>query len=118
MASAPRNNRASSSALPWLPLPAILGFSLLGLGGSIVLTYSTFSYAEAAKPVTPSNDGKIYEARAVPFESRRESPALRDAISRALTAMQVEVRRDEEVDPEHREVSQPTLVVDSDRELT
>src|SRR5205814_9441026 len=101
MAIAPGNIRAPSSALPWLPLPAILGFSLLGLGGSIVLTYTTFSYAEAPRPVTASKDGKVYEARAVPFDSRRETPVSRDAISRALTATQVEVRRPEETEPRH-----------------
>ena len=117
MAIAPRNTRATGSALPWFPLPAILGFSLLGLGGSIMLTYTTFSYADASRPATASNDAKVYEARAVPFDSRRETPALRDAISRALTAMPVEVRRTGEPAPEHREISPPTLLADSDREL-
>jgi len=116
MAIAPRNTRAPGSAIPWLPLPAILGFSLLGLGGSIVLTYTTFSYAP--RPATASNDGKVYEARAVPFASPRENPALRAAISRAFSATQVEVRPAETVDPAHPEISQPMLLADSDRELS
>src|SRR5437762_13061264 len=99
MAIAPGNIRAPGSALPWLPLPAILGFSLLGLGGSIVLTYTTFSYAETQRPVAPTNNAKVYEARAVPFDSPRENPAQRAAISRALSATQVEGRRAEGVDP-------------------
>src|ERR1043166_8052329 len=98
MATAPGQNRAPGSALPWLPLPAILGFSLLGLGGSIILTYTTFSYAEAQRPVAAPNDAKVYEARAVPFDSPRENPAQRAAIARALSATQVEVRRAEGVD--------------------
>jgi hypothetical protein len=106
--------------LPWLPLPAILGFSLLGLGGAVVLTYSTtFSYADAQRPATPSNDARVYAARAVPFDSLRENPAQRaESISRALTATQVEVRRAETVEPGRRsEISQPLLLADSDREL-
>ena len=118
MAIAPGNIRAPGSAIPWLPLPAILGFSLLGLGGSIVLTYTTFSYADGPRPATASNDGKVYEARAVPFASPRENPALRAAISRALSATQVEVRPAETVDPAHPEISQPMLLADSDRELS
>jgi len=55
---------------------------------------------------------------AVPFDSRRENPALRAAISRALSATQVEVRPAETVDPAHPEISQPMLLADSDRELS
>ena len=117
MAIASGNIRTPGSAHPWLPLPAILGFSLLGLGGSIVLTYTTFSYADAPRPATASNDGKVYEARAVPFDSRHENPGLRAAISRALSATQVEVRPAETVDPAHPEISPPLLLADSDREL-
>ncbi|HSV63126.1 MAG TPA: hypothetical protein VLH83_07245 [Chthoniobacterales bacterium] len=118
MATAPGKNRAAASALPWISLPAILGFSLLGLGGSILLTYTTFSYAKAERPVTASNDARVYEARAVPFDSPRENPAERAAISRALSATQVEVRRAETIDPARRPgISQPLLVVDSNREL-
>jgi len=117
MAIAPGNIRAPGSSLPWLPLPAILGFSLLGLGGSIVLTYTTFSYADSPRPATASNNARVYEARPVPFDSPRENPAQRAAISRALSATRVEVRRAEVVDPAHPEISQPLLLADSDREL-
>ena len=118
MAIAPGQNRAPGSALPWISLPAILGFSLLGLGGSILLTYTTFSYAKAERPAPTSNGAKVYEARAVPFDAQRENPAQRAAISRALSATQVEVRRAEFVDPARRpEISQPLLVADSNREL-
>ena len=118
MAITPGHNRAPGSTLPWLSLPAILGFSLLGVGGSIVLTYTTFNYAEAQPPVTASNDAKVYEARAVPFDSPRENPAQREAISRALSATQVEVRHAETVDPARGpEISRPLLLADSNREL-
>ena len=116
MAVAPKPHRAPGPVLPWLPLPAILGFSLLGLGGSIVLTYTTFSYAEAERPAARSNDASVYEARAVPFDSQRENPAQRaEAISRALTATQVEVRHAETAESEDH--SQPILLADSNREL-
>jgi len=117
MAIAPGNIRTPGSALPWLPLPAILGFSLLGLGGSIVLTYTTFSVAEAPQPATASNNARVYEARGVPFDSPRENPAQHAAISRALSATRVELRRADGFDPAHPEISQPLLLADSDREL-
>src|SRR5437763_12714148 len=117
MAIARANNPPLGSALPWLPLPAILGFSLLGLGGSIVLVYTTFSYAEAPRLTAPSGNIKVYEARAVPFDSAREKRAQREAISHVLSATQVEVRRAEVIDPAHPEISQPLLLADSDRDL-
>lgn len=106
-------------AVPWLPLPAILGFTLLGVGGSVLLTYTTFSFAEAERSATPSDNAPVYEARAVPFDSLGENPAQRVAsISRALTATQAEVRRAETVESARSaSSSQPTLLADSDREL-
>ena len=117
MPTAPEHHRTPGPALPWLPLPAILGFSLLGAGGALILTYTTFSYAEAQRPVTASNDAKVHEARGIPFESRRDDPAQRAAITRALTATQAEVRREETIAERHSEIAQPILVADSDREL-
>jgi hypothetical protein len=119
MAVVPEPHRAPAQVLPWLPLPAILGFSLLGLGGSIALTFTTFSYAEAERWATPSNKARVYEARAVPFDSQRENPAGRaEAISRALTATQVEVRHVETGESGRpSEISQPLLLADSNREL-
>ena len=119
MAAAPEPHRTPGPVLPWLPLPAILGFSLLGLGGSIALTFTTFSYADAERLATPTNSRRVYEARAVPFDSQRENPAQRaEAISRALTATQAEVRHAETVEPARRpEISEPLLLADSNREL-
>jgi hypothetical protein len=119
MAVAPEHSRSGGLAIPWLPLPAILGFTLLGVGGSVLLTYTTFSFAEAERSATPSDNARVYEARAVPFDSLREDPAQRLAsISRALTATQSEVRRAETVESERRaDNSQPMLLADSDREL-
>lgn len=119
MPVAPEHSRTGASAVPWLPLPAILGFTLLGVGGSVLLTYTTFSFAEA-KPSGPSCDnGRVYEARAVPFDSLRENPAQRVAsIARALTATQTDVRRAETVESEQpTSNSQPTLLADSHLEL-
>ncbi len=115
MRVAPEHSRSGGSTLPWLPLPAILGFTLLGVGGSVLITYSTFSFAEAERPAPPSGHERVYEARAVAFEN----PAQRVAsIARALTATQSEVRRAETVESERPERnSQPTLLADSTREL-
>jgi hypothetical protein len=119
MPVAPQHSRPGGTALPWLPLPAILGFALLGVGGSVVLTYTTFSFAEVDRSTAHSDNMRVYEARAVPFDELRENPAQRVAsIARALTATQAEVRRVETVDSaKSPSDSQPKLLADSDREL-
>jgi hypothetical protein len=118
MRVAPEHSRTGGSAVPWLPLPAILGFTLLGVGGSVLLTYTTFGLADPERPSTPSDHAQVYEARPVPFDSLRESPAQRaDSISRALTATQTEVRRAETESERSAANSQPILLADSDREL-
>jgi len=115
MARTPEDYRP---VLPWLPLSAILGFTFLGVGGTVLLTYSTFSFAEASPSKSPSKKEHVYEARAVAFDSVRESPAERAAsISRALTAAQTEVRRADFVEYEQRSLSGPALLADSDRQL-
>src|SRR2546423_12091393 len=119
MPVAPEHRRVALPVIPWLPLPAILGFTLLGVGGSVLLTYTTFSFAEVERSTTPSDYARVYEARAVPFDELRENPAQRVAsISRALTATQTEVRRAETVESTRSaSSSQPTLLAGSDREL-
>ena len=119
MAIAPEQLRAARLAIPRLPLTAIFGFSLFGVGGSIFLAYTTFSHGEIKRAATPSNDGRIYEARAVPFDPPREDPALRSAsIARALTATQVGVRRAENTEPESgAATSEPALLTESNLPL-
>src|SRR3954469_5581224 len=115
MPVAPEDSRAARLALPWLPLPAVLGFALLGVGGSVFITYSTFSLGEAQRPA-PSESARVYEARAVPFESPRPEHAQPlGAIARALTATEIQVRRAEDVESERR--SEPILLADSNRPL-
>src|SRR3954447_20495398 len=99
MPVAPEDSRAARLALPWLPLPAILGFALLGVGGSVFIAYSTFSLGQAKRPANPSEAARVYEARAVPFESPRPEHAQPlGAIARALTATEIQVRRAEDVE--------------------
>jgi hypothetical protein len=119
MPVAPEHSRTGGTAVPWLPLPAILGFTLLGVGGSVLLTYTTFSFAEADLSAKASDKARVYEARAVPFDELRETPAKRmESIARALTATQAEVRRAETVESARSASdSQPKLLADSDREL-
>src|SRR4051812_28488190 len=115
MPVAPEHPRSSGMAVPWLPLPAILGFTLLGVGGSVLLTYTTFSFAEAERLPTPSDHARVYEARAVAFENPAQRVAL---IGRALTATQTDVRRAETLESERSASnSEPMLLTDSDREL-
>ncbi|HEX4640956.1 MAG TPA: hypothetical protein VH252_06190 [Chthoniobacterales bacterium] len=105
--------------LPWLPLPAILGFALFGVGGSVFLAYTTSSHGDVKHVETASNDPRVYEARAVPFDPLPESPAQRaESISRVLAAAPTEARRTEVVEPEQRaEISEPALLSDSKRQL-
>ena len=117
MATAPDHDRAPGLALPWLPLPVILGFSLLGAGGALILTYTTFSYADVKRPMEPSNYTKVYEARAVPFEARRADPMQREAITRALTATPPDVQKGNDAPENPSHVLGPTLLADSSREL-
>src|SRR5256885_17152303 len=119
MALTPEHYRAARLAVPRLPLWAIFGFALFGVGGSVFLTLTTFSNAESERSLPPSNDARVYEARAVPFESQREDPAQRAAaISRALTAAENEVRRAEIVEPDPlSQKAEPILLAESDRPL-
>ena len=120
MAVAPEDHRAARLAIPYLPLAAILGFALFGVGGSLFLAYSSFSFAEAKRAVVASNDAHVYSARAVPFDSPREDAAQRAAsIARALTATEMQVHRAET--PEETlgaaALSGPALLAAANREL-
>jgi hypothetical protein len=120
MAVTPEHYRAARLAIPHLPLAAVVGFALFGVGGSLFLAYSSFSHAEAKQAVVASNDARVYSARAVPFDSPREDAAQRAAsISRALTATQIQVHRAET--PEETRgaaaISSPALLAEANREL-
>ncbi len=119
MAVAPEHLRSARLAVPRLPLAAILGFALFGVGGSVFLAYTTFSHGGTKRPAAPSNEAPVYAARPVPFDAPAESPAERAAsIARALAATQVEVRHAETVETESSaKKSEPTLLADSTREL-
>jgi hypothetical protein len=119
MPVAPEHLRTARLAIPRLSLSAILGFALFGLGGSLFLAYTTFSHDEIKQSAIPSTDAQVYEARAVPFDSPRESPAKRaDSIAHALRVAQAEVQRAETVEGEASPAkSESLLLADSQREL-
>jgi hypothetical protein len=119
MAVAPEHYRAARLGLPHLPLWAILGFALFGVGGSAFLTYTSFSYDEAKPAVVAANDLPVYSARAVPFDPQREDPAQRAAsMARALTASQKQTHGAETIDGEDGPLhSGPALLAEADREL-
>jgi hypothetical protein len=119
MAVAPEHYRAARLAIPRLPLAAILGFAFFGVGGSVFLAYTSFSHADSKMAVAPSNDVRVYSARAVPFDPPRENPAQRAAsIARALTATQTEVHRTEVIEEQGEvPVSQRALFAGANREL-
>jgi hypothetical protein len=119
MPVAPEHLRTARLAVPRLPLPAILGFALFGIGGSLFLAYTTFSHGVTKQSEMPSTDGRVYEARAVPFESPREDAAQRaDSIARALTVVQTKVQSAETMEGEIAPANtEPMLLADSHREL-
>src|ERR1700759_582431 len=92
MAVAPEHLRAARIAVPRLPLLALFGVTLFGVGGAVFLSYSVFSHSDGPHFAAPSNDPRVYEARAVPFDRRNESPAERSAsIARALAVVPEEM---------------------------
>jgi hypothetical protein len=119
MAVAPEHLRSARVAVPRLPLFAILGFTLFGVGGSVFLAYTSFSHGEIERAATPSNEAPVYAARAVPFDRRGETPAQRAAsISRALTATQINVRHADSIESDSSAVkSEQTLLTESSGEL-
>ena len=119
MAVAPEHFRTARLAVPRLPLSAILGFALFGVGGSLFLVYTTLSHGEVKQAASPSNAPPVYDARAVPFDQPGESAAQRAAsIARALTVTQTEVRQAEATENEAPPAnSESSLLVDSNREL-
>jgi hypothetical protein len=119
MAVAPELYRAARLAIPRLPLAAILGFALFGVGGSVFLAYTSFNHAEPKQAVAPSNDVPVYAARGVPFDPIREEPAQRAAsITRALTASQTDVHRAEAIEETGAaSVSNRALFAEANREL-
>jgi hypothetical protein len=119
MPVAPEHLHTARLAIPRLPLSAILGFGLFGLGGSLFLAYTTFSHDEIKQSAQPSLDGQVYEAQAVPFDSPQENAAKRaDSIARALGVAQTEVQRAETAEGETQPAkSEPILLAESNREL-
>ena len=119
MAVTPEHYRVARLAIPRLPLAAILGFALFGVGGSVFLAYTSFIHGEVKRSGAASNDVPVYTARAVPFDSPREDPAQRAAsITRALTATQTEIHRAEAIEAEGATlVPRPTLLGEANREL-
>ena len=122
MSAAPEHYRLARPALPRLPLPAILGFAVAGFGGALFLAYSGFSTPETSHSlVSTTTAAPVYEARAVPRDSRPEEAAARTAaIARAIIATRSESQRSErdQRDGEtERESSGPTLLSDTSGEL-
>jgi hypothetical protein len=119
MAIDPEYYRAARLAIPRLPLPAILGFALLGVGGSVFLGVTSYSNDGFKFSAATPKEVPVYEARAVLFDSPPEAPAQRAAaIAEALTATQIDVRRETEFNPDQpKQFSEPALFSDSDREL-
>jgi hypothetical protein len=119
MSVAPEHYRAARFAIPRLPLPAILGFAVAGLGGALFLGYSSFKEPETKHSFASANEVPVYAARAVPFDLQPEDIAQRAiSITRALTATQIEAERAETSEPDREvESSAPTLLSAVNREL-
>lgn len=122
MAIAPKHYRAARLAIPRLPLLAIFGFAFFGVGGSVFLSFTTFSHSDAKHFAAASNDVPVYEARAVPFDAVRKDTAPQPAsVAQALTTTPAEVPHTSQSNrdnPDRAEKSsEPTLFADSNRPL-
>jgi hypothetical protein len=119
MSIAPEHYRAARLALPRLPLVAILGFAVVGLGGALFLAYSGLGDSETKHSLVSASDVPVYAARAVPRDSQPEDIAQRaKSLVSALTATPSESQRTatSEADPE-AESSGPDLLSDANAEL-
>src|SRR5688572_19776928 len=121
MPVAPEHYRAARLVLPRLPLTAILAFAVTGLGGALFLAYSTFSAPETSHSLVSASAAPVYEARAVPFDSKPEDAAARAAsIARAIIATRSEAERPKRGEPHQEgdgESSEPTFLADNNGEL-
>ncbi|HKP92514.1 MAG TPA: hypothetical protein VJS88_01360 [Chthoniobacterales bacterium] len=117
--AAPEHHRSANLAVPRLPLPAILAFAIVGLGGSVFLAFTSFSHGEAHYSVAKPQDVPVYSARAVPFERQIEDAAERAAsIVRALTATPTESQPSAASDREGgASGAAPTLLADASRDF-
>ena len=119
MPIAPDHYRAARLGLPRLPLPAIFGFSVAGLGGALFLAHTTFNTPETSHSLASTKTATVYEGRAVPLDPKPEDAAARaTAVARALTATPSESQRPEtsEADPEAQQ-SELTLLTGANGEL-
>jgi hypothetical protein len=119
MAVAPKHYRAAGLVIPRLPLAAIIGFAVVGLGGALFLLRTSVTIAEGSHSFRSANDIPVYSARAVPFDSPREGLVQRViSMARALAATETQGHRTVVVEPERKsEVSNPILLADANREL-
>lgn len=120
MPAAPEHYRAARLApVPRLPLPAILGFSVAGFGGALLLAYSTFNAPQTTHSLASKLSAPVYEARAVPLDPKPEDVAARTtAIARALAATPSESQRAEtNAADQELEQSEKTIVPGASGEL-
>jgi hypothetical protein len=121
MAVAPEHYRAARLApLPRLPLSAIFGFSVAGVGGALFLAYSTFHAPETTHSLASATPVPVYEARAVPFDPKPEDAAARaTAVARALTATPSDPQRSEKGEADSGEApSESKLLPGADGDLS
>jgi hypothetical protein len=119
MAVAPKHYRAARLVIPRLPLPAIIGFAVVGLGGALFLVRTSVTTAEGSHSFRSANDIPVYSARAVPFDSPQEGLAQRvRSMARTLAATETQGHRTVVVETERKsDVSNPILLADENRQL-
>lgn len=61
-------SKLADAAVPRLPLPAVLGFAAMGLGGAFFLAFSTFQTADGISSHRLPAEVPVYSARAVPHD--------------------------------------------------
>jgi len=62
--------RYARISMPRIPLPAIFSFAIIGFGGALFLSYSSFDTAGAIQLARPNSGVPVYSAKAVPRDSQ------------------------------------------------
>ena len=97
MSIAPKHCRVSVPAVPSLPLPAILAFAVVGLGGALFLAYSSFTTTEGPQFAAAVQDQvpvPVYSARAVPLDVPSDDVVRRTlSVAQSITATRTDSRK-------------------------
>ncbi|MCA1658903.1 MAG: hypothetical protein LC627_06370 [Verrucomicrobiaceae bacterium] len=112
MSIARKNCRVALPGIPSLPLPAILGFAVVGFGGALFLAYSGFTTTEGPHFAAAQEDqSPVYSARAVPLDASSDEVVRRSlSVAQSIAAIRTESRN---IDKDEVDTSSPAPLLAS-----